>query len=208
MHLRFTPKHKGEDTFEGDCWIHDTSYSVQKITLRPQEDANLNFVTGLALDGLGNLFAADYNLHIIAKITPARVASQFATTLGQPNGLAFDSAGNLYLANEGSGQINKYTPAGAGSIFASGQGSPNGLAFDGSLLYEGDFQNGAINKIAPDSSVLPFVTMSSGNASWIAFVPTPEPGSMVLLAIGGVWVFFQRRRLSNVSNSPTVAHKS
>lgn len=49
VHLRFTPKHKGEDTFEGDCWIHDTSYSVQKITLRPQEDANLNFVTGLSL---------------------------------------------------------------------------------------------------------------------------------------------------------------
>ncbi|MFC4231793.1 DUF5686 family protein [Parasediminibacterium paludis] len=49
IHLRFTPKHKGEDTFEGDCWIHDASYAVQKITLRPQEDASLNFVTGMSL---------------------------------------------------------------------------------------------------------------------------------------------------------------
>ncbi len=49
VHLRFTPKHKGEDTFEGDCWIHDASYSIQKITLRPQEDASLNFITGMSL---------------------------------------------------------------------------------------------------------------------------------------------------------------
>ena len=49
VHLRFTPKHKGEDTFEGDCWVHDASYAIQKITLRPQEDASLNFVTGMTL---------------------------------------------------------------------------------------------------------------------------------------------------------------
>lgn len=49
IHLRFTPKHKGEDTFEGDCWIHDATYSIQKVTLRPQEDASLNFVTGMSL---------------------------------------------------------------------------------------------------------------------------------------------------------------
>ncbi|MDE3234988.1 MAG: carboxypeptidase-like regulatory domain-containing protein [Bacteroidota bacterium] len=49
VHLRFTPKHKGEDVFEGDCWVHDTTYAIQKITLRPAIDANINFVTGLSL---------------------------------------------------------------------------------------------------------------------------------------------------------------
>ena len=49
VHLSFKPKRKGEDTFEGDAWIHDTSFAVQKITLRPQLDANINFVTGLSL---------------------------------------------------------------------------------------------------------------------------------------------------------------
>ncbi len=49
VHLRFTPKHKGADVFEGDCWVHDTTYSIQKITMRPAEDANINFISGLSL---------------------------------------------------------------------------------------------------------------------------------------------------------------
>jgi hypothetical protein len=49
VHFRFTPKHKGEDVFEGDCWVHDSTFSIQKITLRPAVDANINFISGLTL---------------------------------------------------------------------------------------------------------------------------------------------------------------
>lgn len=49
VHFAFTPKHPGGDMFTGDCWIHDTSFSIQKIMLRPALDANLNFITGLTL---------------------------------------------------------------------------------------------------------------------------------------------------------------
>ncbi len=49
VHLRFTPKAKGGDTFEGDCWVADSSYAIQKITLRPSTDANINFVEKLTL---------------------------------------------------------------------------------------------------------------------------------------------------------------
>jgi len=49
VHLRFTPKHKGQNTFEGDAWIHDTSFAIQKITLRPALDANVNFVEKLSM---------------------------------------------------------------------------------------------------------------------------------------------------------------
>lgn len=49
VHFRFTPKHKGEDVFEGDCWVHDTSFAIQKITMRPSVDANINFISGLSL---------------------------------------------------------------------------------------------------------------------------------------------------------------
>ncbi len=49
VHLRFTPKHKGTATFEGDCWIHDATYSIEKITLRPQEQSSINFVSGLSI---------------------------------------------------------------------------------------------------------------------------------------------------------------
>lgn len=49
VHLGFSPKRKGENTFTGDCWAQDTSYAIQKITLRPSEDANLNFIQNLTL---------------------------------------------------------------------------------------------------------------------------------------------------------------
>ncbi|PZX61401.1 DUF5686 family protein [Hydrotalea sandarakina] len=49
VHFKFTPKHKGEDLFDGDCWVNDTSFAIQKITLRPAVDVNLNFVSGLTL---------------------------------------------------------------------------------------------------------------------------------------------------------------
>jgi hypothetical protein len=49
LHLIFTPKRKGESTFEGDCWVHDTSFAIQKMTLRLDSTANINFVQELSL---------------------------------------------------------------------------------------------------------------------------------------------------------------
>lgn len=49
VHLQFTSKRKGENTFNGDCWIHDTTYAVQKITLRLSAEANINFIENLSL---------------------------------------------------------------------------------------------------------------------------------------------------------------
>ena len=49
FHLVFTPKRKGENTFDGDCWVHDTSFAVQKMNLRLSEEANVNFVEKLSI---------------------------------------------------------------------------------------------------------------------------------------------------------------
>ena len=49
VHFLFQPKRKGENTFEGDCWVHDTTYAIQKMTLRLSEDANINYVSRLSL---------------------------------------------------------------------------------------------------------------------------------------------------------------
>lgn len=48
-HLVFTPKRTGSDTFEGDCWVHDTSFAIQKMNLRLGKQANVNFVENLSL---------------------------------------------------------------------------------------------------------------------------------------------------------------
>jgi len=49
FHLIFTPKRKGESTFEGDCWVHDTTFAIQKMNLRLTKEANINFVNELSL---------------------------------------------------------------------------------------------------------------------------------------------------------------
>ena len=49
LHLIFTAKRKGENTFEGDCWVHDSSFAIQKMTLRLGPTANVNFVDELTL---------------------------------------------------------------------------------------------------------------------------------------------------------------
>ncbi len=49
VHFLFSPKHPGATFFTGDCWINDTSFAIQKITMRPSADANINYVTNLTL---------------------------------------------------------------------------------------------------------------------------------------------------------------
>ncbi len=48
-HLVFTPKRKGGDTFEGDCWVHDSTFAIQKMNLRLGKEANVNFVENLSI---------------------------------------------------------------------------------------------------------------------------------------------------------------
>jgi hypothetical protein len=61
-------------------------------------------ITGVALDGAGNLFIADYYNEQVVVVTPGGMASVLSITglspvLGQPTELAFDGAGNLYVAD-------------------------------------------------------------------------------------------------------------
>jgi len=48
-HLVFTPKRRGENTFEGDCWVHAGTFAIQKLNLRLGKDANVNFLETLSL---------------------------------------------------------------------------------------------------------------------------------------------------------------
>jgi uncharacterized repeat protein (TIGR03803 family) len=109
---------------------------------------------GLAFDGAGNLFVANYGVNdgtTIAKLTPGGVASVFATGLSLPVGLAFDGTGDLYVSNIGNNTIMKFTPDGVGSLFAgTGLNNPYGLAFDSAgQLYVANFGDSTILKFTP-----------------------------------------------------------
>jgi hypothetical protein len=49
FHLVFTPRRKGGDTFEGDCWVHVGSFAIQRMNLRLGKEANVNFIENLSL---------------------------------------------------------------------------------------------------------------------------------------------------------------
>ncbi len=49
FHLVFFPKRKGESTFQGDAWIADSSYAVQKMNLQVSPGSNINFIDKLSL---------------------------------------------------------------------------------------------------------------------------------------------------------------
>ncbi|MEO8405146.1 MAG: DUF5686 family protein [Chitinophagaceae bacterium] len=48
-HFVFTPRRKGTNTFEGDCWVHAGTFAIQKMNLRLGKDANINFVETLSI---------------------------------------------------------------------------------------------------------------------------------------------------------------
>lgn len=45
--LRFVPKRSGELTFEGEMWIHDTTYAVRTFKAKISGSSNINFIEGL-----------------------------------------------------------------------------------------------------------------------------------------------------------------
>ncbi len=49
FHLFFNPLNDGENTFNGECWIHGTSWAIQKITINLSKSADVNFVNRMSI---------------------------------------------------------------------------------------------------------------------------------------------------------------
>jgi hypothetical protein len=105
-------------------------------------DAKLYFPTGVAADGMGNLYIADTGNNRVRKVTPPGFISTAAGTgnsldLGAPGGLTVDGAGNLYIAEQGRHRIRKLTPGGVFTTVAgtgaAGAGGEGGAATDAQL---------------------------------------------------------------------------
>ncbi len=137
---------------------------------------------GAAVGRDGTIYVADYENHMIRKITPQGAVSVFAgsTAAGNadgsgtsaqfqyPWGIVVDAGGNLFVADQGNHLIRKITPAGVVSTFA-GSGAPGfvnangtsaqfhyptGLAIDAAgNLYVGDQNNNVIRQITPLGTV-------------------------------------------------------
>ena len=118
----------------------------------PASEARLSNPTGVAVDGAGNLYIADWRNHRIRKVDSTGTITTIAGTgvigvgrggfsgdggpasearLRNPEGVAVDGAGNLYIADTGNERIRKVdstgtitTIAGTGESGSGGDGGP------------------------------------------------------------------------------------
>jgi sugar lactone lactonase YvrE len=116
--------------------------------------------SGMALDGLGNLFvSSDSNPGIVSKITPNGSVSVFATGLNRPDGLAFGPDGALFIGDRGTNRVMR-VPAGGGqaTAFVTGLQNPMAIAFDRTgRLFVTNSDVGAIVTVDIAGNLSPFV---------------------------------------------------
>ena len=148
--------------------------------------AELYYPNGVAVDGSGNLYIADYENNRIRKVTPGGTITTVAGTgaggyngdniaatsaeLCYPVGVAVDGSGNLYIADYDNYRIRKVTPdgtittvAGTGGYGYNGDNiaattaeltAPNGVAVDGpGNIYIADGANQRIRKVTPGGTI-------------------------------------------------------
>lgn len=94
--------------------------------------ARFNAPSGIAIDGVGNLYVADSNNNRIRKVTPAGEVTTFAgsgaegfangtgagASFSAPSAIAIDGSGNLYVSDSGNDSVRKLTAAGGVTTLA------------------------------------------------------------------------------------------
>lgn len=130
-----------------------TTYAGQRRTLPPigsmasGSTGSLDFPTGVAVDGAGNLYVASNYNNIICKIAPdgtmTIIAGQMGNDgsvdgkgaevrFGKPRAVAVDSAGNVYVIDEKYNTVRKIAPDGMVTTLAGNPAVADGSK-DGTL---------------------------------------------------------------------------
>jgi sugar lactone lactonase YvrE/transcriptional regulator with XRE-family HTH domain len=166
---------------------------------RPGE---FNQPTGVAVDGQGNVYVADYGNDRIQKLSPSgrplAVWGSFGTKPGQfdlPNGLALDSQGNVYVADYANNRVQELSPAGKplnvwGGRCGTAPGqfcNPSDVAVGpGGTVYVVDFSNGRIERLAP---------AGRSRGTWSIFLTSPSnadsnsfPAAIAVDGLGNVYM--------------------
>jgi len=143
--------------------------------------ARLDEPRGIAIDSTGTLYVADYDNHLIRKITSAGVVTTLAgqadvagnadgtgtaASFRGPHGIAVDAAGVVYVADTGNRAIRRITAAGAVTTLPlTGQNlsEPRGIAVDAAgVITVADYGSHTIRSVSTSGVVSTFAgTLSS-----------------------------------------------
>lgn len=156
----------------------NVNFVAENFTDGPAASALFYYPSGVAVDGQGTVYVADYQNNRIRKVTAAGVVSTVAGSTGGcadgdaaqaklylPTDVAVDASGTLYVADFGNGCLRRISPAGQVSVFAGActrlgyaDGPIASSLFSrsvglvvnpaGTLLYVADSNNNRIRKIS------------------------------------------------------------
>lgn len=160
-------------------------------------NAQFAFPVGLVLDGAKNIYVAEFNNHVVRKITPAGEVTTLAgdgtpgyadgtgsaAKFYNPSGIDIDPLGNLYVSEIGNNRIRKVTPTGVVTTVA-GDGTfgytngprlfaqfaaPRDVAVDSDgNIYVTDGSNNVIRMIPPNGNV---ITLAGSGTAGLANGP-------------------------------------
>ncbi|MEO7804717.1 MAG: hypothetical protein ABIS18_10480 [Actinomycetota bacterium] len=128
-------------------------------------------VTGVAVDGSGNLYAAVADTGEIVFLTPSGQTGVYARGLGVPVGIAFDPTGNLFIADSAGKRILKIAPDRSITTVHASNFRPYGLAFapDGTLAVS-SLRDGAVYFVnVNDPNAPSAATTITGGAEGLAY---------------------------------------
>ena len=110
--------------------------------------------SGIAVDGLGNVYVADAGNNAVKKISTNNTVTILGGGFSNPSGVAVDALGNVYVADAGNNAVKKISTSNSVSILGSGFNIPTGVAVDAiGNVYVADAGNFIVKKIATNNTV-------------------------------------------------------
>jgi sugar lactone lactonase YvrE len=152
---------------------------------------------GVALDGAGNVFIADYGNHRVVEIPAGCMSSACQTTVFQgsglsyPIGVAVDAAGDVFIGDFGLGQVVE-VPTGGGPQTTVGIGlsKPQGVAVDGAGdVFIADYGLGEVVEVPAGCAMLACQTTVGSGLSQPTGVAVDGAGDVFIADYGAglVW---------------------
>ncbi len=147
---------------------------VSAGTMEGLVSSGLNFPTGGAVDGGGNVYIADTFNNAIKEWTPTNnsVTTLVASGLSSPRGVAVDAAGKIYIADSSHNAIKEWMAANKpdNTVRSSGLSNPSGVAVDvAGNVYIADSSHNAIKEwMAASNTVTTLVSVGLSNPNGVA----------------------------------------